>query len=42
MKKVFAEIGFGNDSFISTEFEEGTYFAGGRENVKIIALSDYH
>ena len=23
MKKVFAEIGFGNDSFFSTEFEEG-------------------
>jgi hypothetical protein len=23
MKKVFAEIGFGNDSFLSTEFEEG-------------------
>lgn len=22
MKKVFAEIGFGNDSFFSTEFEE--------------------
>ena len=22
MKKVFAEIGFGNDSFLSTEFEE--------------------
>lgn len=23
MKKVFAEIGFGNDTFLSTEFEEG-------------------
>lgn len=23
MKKVFAEIGFGNDSFLSTEFEDG-------------------
>ena len=23
MKKVFAEIGFGNDAFLSTEFEEG-------------------
>jgi hypothetical protein len=23
MKKVFAEIGLGNDSFLSTEFEEG-------------------
>lgn len=23
MKKVFAEIGFGNDTFVSTEFEEG-------------------
>ena len=23
MKKVFAEVGFGNDSFFSTEFEEG-------------------
>lgn len=23
MKKIFAEIGFGNDSFFSTEFEEG-------------------
>jgi hypothetical protein len=23
MKKVFAEIGFGNDTFMSTEFEEG-------------------
>lgn len=23
MKKVFAEIGIGNDSFLSTEFEEG-------------------
>ncbi len=23
MKKVFAEIGFGNNSFLSTEFEEG-------------------
>jgi len=23
MTKVFAEIGFGNDSFLSTEFEEG-------------------
>lgn len=23
MKKVFAEIGFGNDSFFSTEIEEG-------------------
>lgn len=22
MKKVFAEIGFGNDTFLSTEFEE--------------------
>lgn len=25
MKKVFAEIGFGNDSFFSTEFEEGDH-----------------
>lgn len=24
MKKVFAEIGFGNDTFLSTEFEEDT------------------
>lgn len=24
-KKVFAEIGFGNDTFLSTEFEEGEY-----------------
>ena len=24
MKKVFAEIGFGNDTFLSTEFEEGS------------------
>ena len=23
MKKVYAEIGFGNDTFLSTEFEEG-------------------
>lgn len=23
MKKVFAEIGFGNDTFFSTEFEDG-------------------
>lgn len=23
MKKVFAEIGFGNETFLSTEFEEG-------------------
>lgn len=23
MKKVYAEVGFGNDSFFSTEFEEG-------------------
>lgn len=23
MKKVFAEVGFGNDSFLSTEFEDG-------------------
>lgn len=23
MKKIFAEIGFGNDTFFSTEFEEG-------------------
>jgi hypothetical protein len=23
MKKVFAEVGFGNDTFLSTEFEEG-------------------
>jgi hypothetical protein len=23
MKKVFAEIGFGNNTFLSTEFEEG-------------------
>ena len=23
MKKVFAEIGFGNESFLSTEIEEG-------------------
>ena len=23
MKKVFAEIGFGNDTFLSTEFEQG-------------------
>ncbi len=25
MKKVFAEIGFGNDTFLSTEFEECEY-----------------
>ena len=24
MKKVFVELGFGNDSFISTEIEDGT------------------
>ena len=23
MKKIFAEVGFGNDTFFSTEFEEG-------------------
>ncbi len=23
MKKVFVEVGFGNDTFLSTEFEEG-------------------
>ena len=23
MKKIFAEVGFGNDTFLSTEFEEG-------------------
>ncbi len=23
MKKVFAEVGFGNNSFFSTEFEDG-------------------
>ncbi|MBI2409570.1 DUF3977 family protein [Candidatus Kaiserbacteria bacterium] len=25
MKKVFAEIGIGNDTFLSTEFEEGDH-----------------
>ena len=25
MKKVFPEIGFGNETFLSTEFEEGEY-----------------
>lgn len=25
MKKIFTEVGFGNDSFFSTEIEEGDY-----------------
>lgn len=34
MKKVFSEIGFGNDSLLSTEFEEGN--SEHRENKFVI------
>lgn len=35
MRKVFAEIGFGNDAFLSTEFEQGS--SEYRENKFIIS-----
>lgn len=42
MKKIFAEIGFGNDSFFSTEIEDGDSEYRVPEFIKPQKIDDYY
>ena len=42
MEKIFAEIGFGNDSFLSTEIEKGSEEFRIPKFIKPKAINDYY
>lgn len=42
MKKIYAEIGFGNNSFLSTEMEEGKKEYRVKKFIKPVKINDYY